>query len=235
MLFLMPSHAFSTFSCSFSCFSCSFSCVVCFLIISGGFSAPFFALSAFSAFACGLMLSLASLPSLLLCVSTALMHTLILRRLTCLLAALVKSVDFNMVQDSTAASCGGGRLAAFERQIRPILLSPTWWAMAIGISGIYFLATGLFFWFTDYATAVLHAGLTVSVTFFEIACLTAPVIGAVVGSSMVSRQRCGAAGFCCLCVCRLRFAGRGQPPRVPHAGADRPRPGRWRDGRAGGR
>ena len=64
-----------------------------------------------------------------------------------LVSALVDPACFNVPMQPQAA---GNSCRRFGKMVGPLLRSPVWWGTAVGLSGIYFIATGLFFWFTDY-------------------------------------------------------------------------------------
>jgi sugar phosphate permease len=67
-----------------------------------------------------------------------------------------------------------------------LLKNKKYMLLALTLTNLYFVVSGIQYWITKYLQVVLKVEETTAQTFFSLTCLTAPVSGVIIGGSITT-------------------------------------------------
>ncbi len=70
-------------------------------------------------------------------------------------------------------------------KLKSLSHNKTFLLLALSLSGMYFIITGVQFWCTDYIVIVMHMKVSSAYIYFTITCITAPVLGVFIGGVII--------------------------------------------------
>jgi sugar phosphate permease len=73
-----------------------------------------------------------------------------------------------------------------KQRVVSLLKNKKYLLLALTLTNLYFVVSGIQYWITKYLQVVLHADETLAQTYFSLTCLTAPVSGVIIGGSITT-------------------------------------------------
>lgn len=73
-----------------------------------------------------------------------------------------------------------------KQRVVSLLTNKKYILLALTLTNLYFVVSGIQYWITKYLQVVLNVEETVAQTFFSLTCLTAPVSGVIIGGSITT-------------------------------------------------